>query len=267
MATLIFDLDGVIWHRKVLVNPRIPSLIKKLRRERHEIYFLTNNSSLNRHGYQRKLAGLGIKAERGKIICTAHATRMYLEKKVAKSKPTVFVIGEKPLRKEIEKLPVRFAGIDDDIKVDYVIVGIDWHFNYKKLNRAMQAILGGAKFIATNADRTFPVRNRRVSPGCGSILAAIKTATNRRPYIIGKPNPFIVRHVFNKLAGRRKDVYIVGDRLDTDIVIANRLGVHSVLVLTGTTTPEMVKKAKGLHKPEYVINNVTEIRKVLKPRI
>jgi HAD superfamily hydrolase (TIGR01450 family) len=272
VAILISDLDGVIWHRKKLAHPHIPSVIEGLRKDGHKIYFLTNNSTRNRYGYRKKLAGLGIKTHLDEIICSADAIRIYLEKKFERQsakgktkrrKPRIFVIGEKPLKKEIEKLPAEIVKLEDKGKVDYVVVGIDLHFNYKKLARAMSAILGGAEFLATNSDRTLPVKLKKAVPGCGALLAAVQTATNRKPYIIGKPNPFIVKSAVDKYRLDHKDIYVIGDRLDTDIVLANRLKFHSVLVLSGAATKEMAKKARGLKKPEYVIGNITEIRKIL----
>lgn len=266
MAILIFDLDGVIWHGRELVHPRIPSIIEELQNDGHKVYFLTNNSTHSQYGYQRKLAGLGIKVHRSEIICTAHATRMYLKKfhlGGGRKKPRIFVIGEKPLKKEIEKVPATIAKLDDDSRVDYVVIGADLHFTYKKLRRAMRAILDGAKFIATNTDKTFPVKNRKLNPGCGALVSAINTAANCKPYVIGKPNPFIIRSVLDKSRLNRKDIYIIGDRLDTDIVLANRTGLRSILVLSGATTQEVAGNAKGLHKPEYIIKDITKIEKIL----
>ena len=267
MATLIFDLDGVIWRGDKLVNLRIPSLMESLSKNNHQVYFLTNNSTRSQRGYQMKLARLGIKAHRDKIICSAHAARAYLESHIVgghgKRRPGIFVIGEKSLKNEIGKLPVEMVKLDDDGKVDYVVVGVDRNFTYRKLARAMRAILDGAKFVATNADKTVPIKNRRMVPGCGSIIAAISTATNQKPYVVGKPNPFIIRDVLEKSCSVRRDMYIIGDRLDTDIVLANRLGLRSVLVLSGAATKEMARKSNGLSRPEYVIRDITKIEKVL----
>jgi len=274
MATLIFDLDGVIWRGENLVSPDIPAIIKRLERKGHRIYFLTNNSTLNQYGYQRKLARLGIKVFLNQIICSSNAARQFLEKKLEnlkarsfrgeEKKVNVFVIGEKPLVREIERLKVRLVGVYEHKKVDYVIVGADWHLTYKKLERAAEAILEGAYFIATNNDKTYPVQGRRLRPGCGAIVAAIRASTNCRPYIVGKPNPFIIKGILKNPGLNRNSTYIIGDRLDTDILLANRSGLRSVLVLSGTTTEKMAEKAKGREKPEYIIRNLKEIEKILK---
>ena len=276
MAILIFDLDGVIWRGNKLVSSRIPSLIDGLHRKEHQIYFLTNNSTLNQYGYQKKLAGLGIKARLNEIICTTNVMRMYLRKKVdkltsrqadkVKKKLRIFVIGGKALKEEIKKLPAEIVKLGNNGRVDYVVVGIDMHFNYKKLAMAMHAILEGAEFVATNTDKTLPVKSASMLPGSGALISAISTATNCKPCVVGKPNPFIIRNAIDKSSLNGGNVYVVGDRLDTDVLLANRLGLRSVLVLSGATTREMAKKARGLHKPEYIIKDVTEIKKVLKPR-
>ncbi|PIU50832.1 hydrolase [Candidatus Desantisbacteria bacterium CG07_land_8_20_14_0_80_39_15] len=269
MATLIFDLDGVIWRGTILINRKIPAIIEKFRRNRHKIYFLTNNSTRSQSGYQKKLEKLGIKSKRSEIICSANAIRMYLEKRIKKDfgnpgfKPKIFVIGTLPLKKEIKKVPAKILKLNDKDKADYVVVGMDWHFTYKKMRRASSELINGAKFIATNADKTFPEKNT-ISPGCGSLLAAISTASGKKPYIIGKPNPEIIRIVLGKKSLKNEKTYFIGDRLDTDIIFANRMGFIPVMVLSGATTQKMAREAKGLHKPEYIIKDVTGMRKIIK---
>ena len=258
MATLIIDLDGVIWHGKKLVHPKIPSVIKKLRDYGHKIYFLTNNSTRNAYGYQKKLGSMGIKTPLSEIVCTANTVKKYLENKIkkVKLKPAVFVIGEEGLKKEIARLPVKIAGLNDNSKIDYVVVGLDKKFNYNKLAKAQRAILLGAQFIATNADTTLPINVNTVVPGCGAILSSIITSASKKPYIVGKPNPYIIKDILKKERGNGK-IYIVGDRIDTDILLGRKIGIETILVLSGATTRQYLEKSKI--KPDHVLRDFTKI--------
>ena len=286
---MIFDLDGVIWLGDKLVDPRVPALLKKLQSKGHRLYYLTNNSTNNQRGYQKKLSRLGIKARLEEIICSANAARMYLAKKVSSvqcpvsrliggspkwrpvsskrlrtKKPRIFVIGEKPLVREMEKLPVRVVSVKDGGRIDYVVIGADWHLTYKKLARAADAIIGGAGFIATNNDKTYPMQGRKLRPGCGAIGAALTAATNIKPCVVGKPNPYIIKGIPGMSGLNRGNTFVIGDRLDTDIVLANRMRVSSILVLSGTTDQEMARGAKGRQKPDYILKDVTQISKIVK---
>jgi 4-nitrophenyl phosphatase len=261
MAILIVDLDGVIWHGNKLVKPGIPCLITKLRDSGHKIYFLTNNSTKNSYGYQKKLSRMGIKAPLSEIVCAANTVGKYLENKIKglKKKPNVFVIGENGLKKEIARLPVNIMGLNDKNKIDYVVVGLDKKFNYKKLAKAQRAILLGAQFVAANADTTLPINMDTVVPGCGAILSSIITATNKKPYIVGKPNPYIIKNILKKERGNGK-VFIIGDRLDTDIMLGRKIGIGTILVLSGATKKQYLEESNV--KPKYVLKDFSEIGKI-----
>ena len=117
-------------------------------------------------------------------------------------------------------------------------------------------IRAGAKFIGTNPDTTYPTENG-VGVGNGAILAAVKVATGISPLVIGKPETPIYEQALQRLKSNSSDTLMIGDRLDTDILGAQRAGINTLLVLTGVTTLEMSKAS--VVQPDLVLTGLPEI--------
>ncbi|MHB8158752.1 MAG: HAD-IIA family hydrolase [Desulfocucumaceae bacterium] len=255
---IIIDLDGVVYRGKKVI-PGAPETIARLRERGHKIRFLTNNSSLTRQGFSRRLWSMGIKCRQEDIMSSGYATVLFLKKRGLRG--NVFVIGGEGLAREMEKAGFRVVNKNTYQKIDYVAVGMDRHFVYRDLYIAQQAILKGALFLATNADAMYPVENG-VMPGAGAMVSAIKTAAQTPPIIIGKPNPFILKEILREAGISRKESIIVGDRLDSDISLGHRAGIKTILVLTGITSPVEAEKFKKETRPDYVIKNIKGLLKL-----
>ncbi len=130
-----------------------------------------------------------------------------------------------------------------------VVVGIDFNLTYNKLKRAAYLIRGGADFIGTNGDATFPLPDG-LAPGAGSILAALETATDCHPLMIGKPNKPMFEAALRGMGTSPEATLMIGDRLNTDIQGAQEAGLPAVLVLTGVTSPAALDASAV--KPEGV---------------
>lgn len=151
------------------------------------------------------------------------------------------------------------ADFSDEERFDYLVVGLDRELSYTRLLRAQQAVLHGATLIATNRDGQYPVENGRVTPGAGSIVAAVEAATDRKAVSIGKPEPLGLETVMRLAEATPAETVMIGDRLDTDILCGNRLQVPSVLVLTGLTDGMKAANAPLDQKPGRVIKDLSEL--------
>ncbi|MEK6646790.1 MAG: HAD-IIA family hydrolase [Candidatus Firestonebacteria bacterium] len=258
----LIDLDGVLFRgNKVIKNA--PKTIKSILKAGHKVIYLTNNATQSRLQYVYKLRKMNFPCTINNIMTSAYATCLYLKENNAKK---IIVIGENGLKQELKNigtpaLPLTYKG-----KVEYIIVGLDRAFNYNKLCRAQELILKGAKFIATNRDNTWPAENR-IYPGGGSIVSAIEAATSIKPIVIGKPQTYVFKKTLEITKTSPKDTIIVGDRLDTDILLGKKIGAKTVLVLTGVTTLLQAKTSPKKMHPDYIFKDISGLLKILSPVI
>jgi len=253
---LILDLDGVIWVGKRPIQEAIEA-VRKLRELGLKIMFVTNNSTRSRKDYERRLRSLGLDVNLGEIMNSGYATALLLKERYGGG--STYVVGEIGLVEELEGQGLRVLTREECWKdgSDFVIVGMDREFNYWKIATAMRAIRRGALFVATNADKTFP-SEMGLLPGAGSMVAAISVASGKEPdIIVGKPNAHIFEMALRKMSLDRKDVLVIGDRIDTDIEGAHRAGIKSLLILTGVTSKDEAYRSDI--KPDFVLNSLEEL--------
>ncbi len=254
LAALIIDMDGVLWQD----NEPLPGLIEffELLRKRNIRFVLaTNNASRTPEQFQEKLLGMGVSVNREEVLTSSQATALYL-KDIAKPGASVFVIGEEGL-----KQPLREMGFELTTgSSDYVVCGMDRGLSWEKLAQATLNIRAGATFLGTNPDTTYPTE-RGIVHGNGAVLAALKTASNVEPIIIGKPEPIMYQQAMLRLGTNKENTIALGDRLETDILGAKRAGIASIMVLTGISTRTDLETVD--YQPEWVLEGLPEVIKAL----
>jgi arabinose operon protein AraL len=226
----LFDLDGTVYLGEALL-PGAGETIAALRSAGRRVAFLSNKPLYTRGDYAEKLTRLGIPTTAEEVVNSSVVLARYL-RKLDPGAP-VFVIGEPPLIGELQEHGFEVRG---DADVRWVVIAFDRTFDYGKLNTALQAVRRhGARLIATNPDRTCPVEGGEI-PDCAGMIAAVEAVTGQRvEAIVGKPSPVILEVALETLGVAARDCVIVGDRLETDIVMGRSLGLATVLVLTGVT--------------------------------
>jgi HAD superfamily hydrolase (TIGR01457 family) len=248
--TVLFDLDGVLYRGAEAV-PGAAETVAALRSREIRIGFVTNNSSRTPDAIARQLTSLGIEARADEVETSALATAALLRSRAVAS---AFVIGGEGLREAL-----RDAGLTPvergDGRAEAVVVGIDPSFTYADLVTGSWLVREGAPLIASNADATYPAADGMTLPGAGAIVAALETASGVTAEVVGKPNAPIFREALRRVGGHRP--LVVGDRLDSDIEGARRLGWDSVLVLTGVSSEEDVRRT-GLF-PTYVVDRLDRL--------
>jgi phosphoglycolate/pyridoxal phosphate phosphatase family enzyme len=262
IRAVIFDLDGVIYRGRTAV-PGGSDTVIWLRSRGIASYYFTNNSTRSRQSYVELLHGFGIAADPDHIVTSASLTAEYLAAKYRNGKATVLVVGEGGLVDELRGAGLRVVRRHAAGPVAVVVVGMDRRFTYAKLYEAQQALREGAEFVATNRDATYPVEGN-VIPGGGSIVAAVATAAEREPVLIGKPSrmsgALIVRH-----AGvGPQEVLLVGDRLETDIEMGRRAGLWTCMVLTGISSLADAQAAPERRRPHWVIPSIAQLPRLVR---
>ncbi|WP_461866745.1 HAD-IIA family hydrolase [Thermococcus sp.] len=255
MTGIIFDMDGVLYRGNTLIEGAL-EIVEFLKERGIPFIFLTNNSTKTAEMYREKLLRLGIDVKEEQIITSGYATARYLRKHFKKGR--VFVIGGRGLIEEIRNIGWEIIWPEEAGEkwrdIDYVVVGLDTGLTYEKLKYATLAIRNGAEFIGTNPDTTYP-SEEGIVPGAGSIIAALKVATEREPLIIGKPYEPVWEIIREKL--NEKEIWVVGDRLDTDIAFAKRIKAKAIMVLTGVNGIQDVEKSEI--KPDLILPSIKEL--------
>lgn len=276
LRAFIFDLDGVLWRGSEPIEGAAESVMR-LRAAGRRCFYCTNNSRRAPGDFANTLRAMGIVLEDDEVMTSSTATALYLSSQFP-APFTAYVVGEAGLCDALRgvgahvitdeantnngtsKMGDDATGGRDTATVDCVVAGIDRAFNYNKMRRAQGFILGGARFVATNRDATFPVPREvephGVVPGAGSIIAAIETASGVVPTTIGKPQPAMLHLLMEKFGLKPGETAMVGDRLDTDIVSARRAGIGALFVATGVNSTEQARQASGEESPDALFDDL-----------
>ncbi len=226
MTTWALDLDGVIWTGPKEI-PGSAEAVGRLLEAGHEVVFVTNNAAPTIAQQEEKLGSFGIDAI-GRVATSAMGGASLVA-----AGDVVLCMGGPGISEAVENrgaTAVKEFRRGDQIP-DAVLVGLDPKLSYDRLRGAVQAVLEGARFLATNDDPTFPTDDG-LYPGAGAIVGAIAAATGQTPIVGGKPHQPQADLVRLKYGA---DGVMVGDRPETDGLFARSLGYRFLLVLTGVT--------------------------------
>ena len=247
----LFDLDGTVYRGDALI-PGADAAIAAIRAAGRRVAFLSNKPLQTRAEYAAKLTRLGVPAAPDDVINSSLVLARYLRDRDPGA--PVFVIGEPPMRQEMADHGFE---VRSDERVRWVVIAFDRTFDYGKLNVALQAVKGGARLIATNPDRTCPVEGGEI-PNCAGMIAAVEAVTDRKvETIVGKPSPIILEVALAALGVPAAEAAIVGDRIETDIVMGRRLGLGTVLVLSGVTRGDDPRIAAVA--PDHVLQSIRDL--------
>jgi HAD superfamily hydrolase (TIGR01450 family) len=233
--------------------PGAAEAVAELRRRGRRIVFLSNKPLYSRRDYAEKLTRLGIPTPQDEVINSSLVLARFLAREAPGAR--VFAIGELPLLLELCRAGLELC--EDPERIQYVVAAFDRTFDYRKLNIAFQALKRGARFIATNPDRTCPVEGGEI-PDAAGVIAALEATTGRKvELVLGKPSEHMVRAALEVLGLSARECAMVGDRLETDIRMAKENGLIAVLTLTGVSSQEDI--GTSAWKPDHVIESIAEL--------
>lgn len=257
LRALLIDMDGVLWVGNQML-PGVAAFFSFLD-ARHIRYLLVSNNATRRADYTvARMRDANVFIEPESVLTSADATPRWVKQKMPRVK-RVYVIGETALRDALTD--VQFEIVERD--ADAVIVGLDRTLTYEKLKRATLEIRRGAQFIATNADRTLPTEEG-LTPGAGSLVAALVAATDVEPIIIGKPGRPMFELALDIAGTSISETAMLGDRLDTDIDGAAAFGLKTILVLTGVSTRAQAKQNRV--RPDLVVEDLNQLVRIWRTR-
>jgi len=260
---ILLDADGVLW-RGAEVIPQAPAFIRRAQAAGIRCVLVSNNAGPDRAAYLAKCLKLGLAFAEHDIFSVNYLAGPFIAQRYPDA--NVLVVGSEELTRSMREhcnvtsaeewlaargVPALSTGhgravtpadmaLIRHVRSDLVFVGIDHNVNYLKLALACVAVQHGAGLIGANQDLTFPVEEGLLLPGNGASVRLIECVTGAQARFIGKPESPLINQIELETGCRRREMVMVGDRIATDIVFAQRAGVEAYLVLTGVTAAEAV---------------------------
>lgn len=242
------DMDGVIVQGNTLL-PGAAEFIQRLRTREIPFLILTNNSRFTQRDLRMRLSYMGLDVPSEAIFTSALATAQFLHDQRPGGR--AYVIGESGLTTALHNIDYVLTEQDPE----YVVLGETTTYSFQHITHAIRLITAGARFIATNPDAMGPGEGGIV-PATGAVSALISAATGVKPYVVGKPNPLMMRTALRTLGAHSEDSVMIGDRMDTDIISGLESGLRTVLVLTGVTRREQVERFP--YRPTWIRDSIAD---------
>jgi NagD protein len=243
------DMDGVLVHEETAI-PGADRFLARLQEIGMPFLVLTNNSIYTRRDLAARLQASGLAVPEDAIWTSALATADFLRDQ--RPGGSAFVIGEAGLTTALHSAGYTLTERDPD----YVVLGETRTYSFERITQAIRLVARGARFIATNPDPTGPTPDGPL-PATGSVAALISRATGVDPYFVGKPNPLMMRSALNAIDAHSESAAMVGDRMTTDIVSGLEAGMHTVLVLTGSTLREDAERYP--YRPSRIVDSIADL--------
>lgn len=247
---LLIDMDGVIYAGDSLI-PGADRFINKLIKDGIPFTFMTNNSQRSRLEVVRKVKKLGIIIEEKHVYTSAMATGLFLASQIPSG--TAYVLGEGGLLASIHEHGLTLVDTDPD----FVVLGEGRNFTLEMVQRAVDMILHGAKFITTNRDPS-PKKEGWSNLGIAATTVMIEEASGVKAFVVGKPGPVMMRSARKYLGLETSYTTVIGDTMETDIKGGVQMGYKTILLLSGVSKKEDLKKYA--YKPDMIVQNLNEIQ-------
>lgn len=260
VRAVLFDMDGVLYVGARAL-PGVQAMLDYLDATKRRWLCVTNNASMTSTQFSEKLAKMDIRVAPERILGSSQATAAWLSEQILRRgwpRGKVIVLGMSGLRTALTEQG--FELTSDPFDAAYAVAGIHLEMTYRDLTDVALAIRNGARFIGTNGDVTLPTE-RGLTPGAGSLLAALVAATDVEPTIIGKPHMPMYELAMERLGAYPHSTLMVGDRYDTDIAGALALGMSAAAVLTGVNTREQF--AASTPPPQLIVDGLPQLQALL----
>jgi NagD protein len=230
--------------------PGAADFVGRLEERGAKFLLLTNNSMYTPRALQLRLEHSGLRVPTDSIYTSAMATARFLQSQDPDG--TAYAIGESGLTTALHDAGYTLTDVDPR----YVVLGETASYSFEAIAKATRLVAAGARFVATNPDVAGP-SEAGIIPATGSVAALISSAAGVRPYFVGKPNPLMMRTALNAIDAHSEDSVMIGDNMDTDIIMGLESGLETVLVLSGVTRHADVGRYS--YGPTRVVESVAEI--------
>lgn len=242
----VLDLDGVLYVGRRAVSGAVEA-VERARAAGQKVAFVTNNAARPPEAVAVHLGELGVPATREDVVTSAQAAAR-LVAGLVDAGSDVFLLGGDGLEQALAERGLRPVTTPGDA-VAAVAQGYGPQMPWRQVIDGAILVADGRPWVASNTDMTFPTE-RGLGPGNGTLVDLVARFAGRRPIVAGKPERALFEEALERVGGGRP--LFIGDRLDTDIAGAARVGWDSLLVMTGVTgVPELVAAPRG-QRPSFL---------------
>tara|TARA_B100000287_G_C20658832_1_gene789463 strand:+ start:1787 stop:2572 length:786 start_codon:yes stop_codon:yes gene_type:complete len=249
ISAVFLDLDGTIYLGDGLIDGAL-EFLERLEERGVSRYFLSNNSSKSVGQYAEKLSSLGISADEDEILLSTHDLLSWLS---SEGVTETFLVGTEGMRSMLEERGIHSSSSEPE----FVVLGYDTEISYDKLATASIHLHNGVPMVVSHPDIVCPSPEGGL-PDTGAYMALFEATTGVTPvHVCGKPNKGMIMHKINELGLEPSSCAMIGDRLYTDMEMAERAGVHGILVLSGEATVEDLNQSSL--NPSLVVDSVAHL--------
>jgi NagD protein len=243
------DMDGVLM-RGAAPIPGAPEFVGRLAERGAKFLLLNNNSMYTPRDLRLRLERSGLQVPAESIYTSAMATARFLHSQHPGG--TAYAIGESGLTTALHQQGYTLTKAD----LRYVVLGETRSYSFESIARAIRLVAAGARFVSTNPDVAGPSEVGTI-PATGALAALISNASGVKPYFVGKPNPLMMRTALNSIDAHSEDSVMIGDNMDTDVIMGLESGLETILVLSGVTRREDVQRYS--YAPTRILDSVADI--------
>jgi len=244
-------MDGTIYLEDKIIDGAVNTLNSLIKKGAH-LLFVTNKTTHTKDEYAEFLNKHGVVITSNSILTAASNCVSYLKRE--RSGKKFYAIAEKSFIDSVVDVGLTFSENIDEIEV--VIISLDRNYSQSKFEIAKNALLNGAEFLAANIDNTCPVIKGEIVDA-GIIISDLERETGKKLLQhFGKPSEFMISIIKKNLKYNIKDYLLIGDRLETDILMGNIMGIDTVLVNSGVVN-------KTIHSTYSATFNVSSIEEIL----
>ena len=255
---IVCDLDGTLYLDGVPFE-KSSEFLEKILQSGRKLFYFTNNTSKSRKTYLKRLESIGFPADNQYLITAADCADSYLRSN--KFFPNIYLVGNKDLLTDFEQRGYFCLSEEEVLNQSVpsaVVLGFDTELTYRKIEICYDLLIRDIPYVATHADILCPVGKNHFKPDVGSFISLFETATNgKKPVVVGKPSSHAVQAISERAGIATEKIAFIGDRLYTDMRMANKYNMVGILVLSGETNETMANSSPD--KPQIIVNSIQDL--------
>ena len=243
-------MDGTIYLEDKMIDGAVETLNYLIKKEKH-LLFVTNKTTQTKDDYANFLKNNGVNMLSNNVLTAASNCINFLQRE--RSGKKFYAIAEDVFIDSIKDAGLIFTENPEDIEI--IIISLDRNYSKSKFQIARNALLNRAEFLAANIDNTCPVMEGEIVDA-GIVISDLEKETGKNLLQhFGKPSEYMISTITNNLKYKKSDYLLVGDRLETDILMGNIMELDTMLVNSGVFNSIENKN----NTPTYSVTSIKEL--------